>query len=311
MLNNDKLTQMLMSEMNRSTDKPVSKEQIEAFLEGYVGADHLVSSEILVEKVKRDGIRQPMTTGIESLDEILGGFYEEQVIVVSARPKSGKTSFALHLIDLMKDREPLFLPLEQSALELIEQRIEKELEVPHFYAPESLEGIERTVEWVHLKILESQYKTPDNPTKFVVIDHFGYLMLAKSSDQATWSIINAMQELKQIAKQTKTAIVVVVHTTKGDATIAPTTEDLFGSAGFHQEADTVLSLWRETYKEDGVQKQTNNVLLQVLANRRKGASGAVKFKYIDGQFLQYDWTGHDEEIKKSKKDADDAFKSYG
>src|ERR1700749_234488 len=99
MLNNEKLTQMLMSEVNRSTDKPVSKEQVEAFLEGYAGADQLVSSEELVAKVKREGIRQPMTTGIDDLDEILGGFYEEQVIVVSARPKSGKTSFSLHLID--------------------------------------------------------------------------------------------------------------------------------------------------------------------------------------------------------------------
>ena len=310
MLTNEKLTELLTGEINAKEKDTVTREQIEAFLEGYSGKDYLVSSEELVEKVKRDGIRKPMTSGIEDLDEIIGGFYEEQVIVLSARPKSGKTSFALHLIDLMKEREPLFLPLEQSALELIEQRVERDQPIPHFFAPESLDGIDRTVEWVHLKILESQFKTKENPTKFVVIDHFGYLMLAKSSDQATWQIINAMQNLKQIAKQTKTAIVLIVHTTKGDQTTPPTTEDLFGSAGFHQEADTVLSLWRETYKEDGQQKQTNNVLLQVLANRRKGTSGAVKFKYVDGAFIECQWQSKEDETKQNKKSADELFKNF-
>ncbi len=309
MLNNEKLKELLFKEL-KEKDAGVSKEAIQSFLDGYTGNDRLISSEEILKDVQENGVRQPMETGIEDLDEVIGGFYEEQVIVVSARPKSGKTSFATHLVGLMKDKNPLFLLLEQSGRELIEQHVENNLPVPHFYTPKSLDGIERTVEWVHLKILESQFITKENPTKFVVIDHFGYLMLPKSSDQATWSVIAAMQELKSIAKITGVAIVIVVHTTKGDPTEAPTTEDLFGSAGYHQEADTVLSLWRETYKEEGVIKQTNNVLLQVLANRRKGKSGAVKFTYLDGEFVLNNWIGHDQQLKDEKRKTTKQFKDY-
>lgn len=115
-----------------------------------------------------------------------------------------------------------------------------------------------------------------------------------------------MQELKEIAKQTKTAIVVIVHTTKGDETEPPTTKDLFGSAGYHQEADVVMSLWRETFKENKKIKKTNNVLLQVLANRKKGETGAVKFTFDNGKFNRNDWVGKYEEKQVAEdKEFDD------
>jgi len=115
-----------------------------------------------------------------------------------------------------------------------------------------------------------------------------------------------MQELKSIAKQTKTAIVVIVHTTKGDETEPPTTKDLFGSAGYHQEADIVLSLWREAYKEKKIIHKTKNVLLQVLANRKKGDNGSVKFEFDNGKFVRKEWLLRNE--AKAEKQLDDFVK---
>lgn len=304
MLKHSQIKSLLTGELEKhksAHDKLLDPKEIEEFLENYKGNDRIVRSDELIEKVKTEGIRQPMKTGIEDLDDILGGFYEEQVIVLTARPKSGKTAFCLDLIDKMKDRSPLFLAIEQSPLELVEQMTEKNMEIPLFYAPESIDGVTRTVDWIHLKIIESQYRSrlDGNPTKVVFIDHFGKIIMSRTSDQVTWEIIKTMQELKDIAKATKTAIIVVVHTTKGDETVAPNTGDLFGSAGYHQEADTVLSLWRECYKDDEVLKKTNNVLLQVLANRRRGETGAVKFRFDNGKFIRHDW-----EVVKSKKDVE-------
>lgn len=306
-----------MAELNKTTkpsETPVTQSELERFLDTYRGVDKIVRSDELLAKIKVSGIRQPVSTGVEDLDHIIGGFYEEQVVVVTAFPKSGKTSFVLHLVDTMKKESPLFLALEQSPRELIEQLHERNMSIPLFYAPESIEGVERTTDWIHLKIVESQFRaTRDgaNPTKVVFIDHFGYILRKNSSDQVTWEIINTMQNLKEIAKKTQTTIVVIVHTTKGDETEPPTTKDLFGSAGYHQEADIVLSLWRETYKEEKKFMKTNNVLLQVLANRKRGETGAVKFVFDNGRFIRQDWEGRLSPQEKRNKRLNEELDNFG
>ena len=316
MLKHSQLAKILSSELNKNRnegDKELTQEELTQFLESYKRADKIVRSDELAALVDKEGIREGMKTGIDDLDVLIKGFYEEQVIVLTAYPKSGKTSMCLYLIELMKERNPLFLALEQSPRELIEQLKMQSRPIPLFYCPESIEGIDRTADWIHLKIVESQFrstKDTGSPTKVIVIDHFGYIIRKQSSDQVTWEIINTMQELKEIAKQTKTAIIVIVHTTKGDETEPPTTKDLFGSAGYHQEADTVLSLWRETYKDKKSKKivKTANVLLQVLANRKWGETGAIKFKFDNGKFIRHDWVGRHE--TQEEIDVDKEFANF-
>lgn len=302
MLTKQEIARLTAEEINKNakSGEEVTSDQLRQFLDSFERSDRIVhTSEI--RKLIADGEKSvPITTGIDDLDHIIGGFYEGQVIVLTARPKSGKTSFALQFIDNMLPMPSLFLGLEQNAKELIEQAEEEGFDVPDFYTPLDSSSIERTPDWIHLKIVETQFLVPESP-KVAIIDHFGYLAMAHALNEAyTFSVIRTMQALKQVARQTKTAIIVIVHTTKGDPTTPPSTEDLFGSGGFHQEADIVLSLWREAYKENKEVKSTNNTLLQVLANRRKGKSGAIKFVYQDGKFIQGEWQGHDERLQIEK-----------
>src|SRR5690606_12065921 len=136
MLNHNQLKDLLTREVNRTKKEGevlLTAEEMSEFLEAYQGDDKIITSEEIAEIVKKEGIRQPMNCGIESLNEIIGGFYEEQVIVVSARPKSGKTSLVLHLIEKMKEKNPLLLALEQSSRELVEQLTEQGRQIPFFY----------------------------------------------------------------------------------------------------------------------------------------------------------------------------------
>ena len=315
MIKQKDLAERLVKELHNEDNKEeVSQKDLELFLEQYKGNDRIVRSNELIEQVKKNGIRKGMSTGVDELDKLTGGFYEEQVVVLTAHPKAGKTSWVLFEIENMKSYSPLFLAIEQSPLELIEQAVERNMHIPFFYAPASTET-DRTTDWIHLKILESQYRSMKEniqPTKVVFIDHFGYILSKESSDQVTWEIIHTMQDLKSIAKQTKTAIIIIVHTTKGDETEPPTAKDLFGSAGYHQEADLVLSLWRETYKnKDKVLVRTKNVLLQVLANRKKGETGAIKFEFDNGIFRRKNWdlitSDGDKELNDFVKEATKKF----
>jgi len=188
MIKQEDLARLLTKELHKEDKNEVSQKDLESFLEQYNGNDRIIRSDEIVRQIEKDGIRKGMPTGVEDLDKIIGGFYEEQVIVLTAYPKSGKSSWVLFTIDQMKQYQPLFLALEQSARELIEQSIENKMYVPLFYTPSHIDEVDRNTDWIHLKIVESQYraeKDSKEKTKIVFIDHFGYIIpKQRSSDQA-------------------------------------------------------------------------------------------------------------------------------
>ena len=54
-------------------------------------------------------------------------------------------------------------------------------------------------------------------------------------------------------------------------------------------------MWRESKRENGIMTTTNNTVLSVQANRRKGKTGNVYMKFENGRFLEYDWQGFENE----------------
>ena len=85
MLTHKKLQQVLTEEINKTKsaqDKPLTVEEVGEFQQVYQGTDRIVRSDELSELVDKQGVRVPMSTGMTDLDQIIGGFYEEQVIVI-------------------------------------------------------------------------------------------------------------------------------------------------------------------------------------------------------------------------------------
>ncbi len=79
--------------------------------------------------VQRSESRHPVTgvaTGFFDLDDITGGFQQDQLIIVAARPSMGKTAFALNVCDhisITQNIPVLFVSLEMGELELAERLI--------------------------------------------------------------------------------------------------------------------------------------------------------------------------------------------
>jgi replicative DNA helicase len=253
----------------------------EELLAQYNGDDKVVSSFEIREQLKDKPLPPPLPTGHPKLDSIIKGFYPGQHIVFSAPPKSGKTSFILDLISRMKYSDPALIPLEQSAEELISVLNERKLEIPLFYAPRSNKLA--TLEWVEQRITEAVVK---HGSKVVFLDHFGYIK--NDGQQQHLQIIDTMQRLRSIAKQLNISIVSIVHVRKVSPIEPPSIEDLYGGAGYLQEADTVVMMWREAYKEGKEIKWTNKVLVSVQANRRNGSTGNFRMKYDNYKFIQDD-----------------------
>lgn len=259
------------------------RDRTEELLAQYNGEDKVISSFDILEQLKDNPLPTAIPTGHPKLDEIIKGFYPGQHIIFSAPPKSGKTSFILDLIARMKYSNPCLLPLEQSGEELVTMLKERSLEIPLFYAPKS--NKRPTLDWITKRITEAVVKYD---SRVVFIDHFGYIKPNDGNQAQHLAIIDIMQELRSIAKQLNISIVSIVHVRKINPVDPPSIEDLYGGAGYLQEADTVVMMWREAYKTGKEIIWSNKVLVSVQANRRNGDTGNFRMKYEDYKFIQDD-----------------------
>lgn len=265
-----------------------AQERLKAAMAIYTGDDKLISSLELAEEMKTRPEEPKIMTGYGSLDTILKGFRAKQLVVVSAATKSGKTSFCIELTTRMRAENPLWLPFEEGAEELIQKFLDRGEEPPLFYTPQTMQG--NTLLWVEKKIIEAKVKYD---SKIVFIDHLHFIV-PMSGDRHDLAIGQAMRELKRMAKTWDVVVVLIAHLKKTRMDVSPTLEDLRDSSFVAQEADTVLTLYREAHRNnDGDMEVSNKVSVSVLANRRTGKTGIVKMVYNDGKFTEEEWKRDD------------------
>lgn len=257
--------------------------RLEEAMRVYKGEDELISSLDILEKIKTQPEEEVFMTGIENLDAILKGFRKNQLIVLAAPTKAGKTQFCVELTIRMANTKPVWIPFEESAEELVRKFHDRKEIPPLFYTPKTITG--NTLEWVEKRIVEGKVKYG---SQLFFIDHLHFIV-PFNSDRLDTRIGQVMRQLKTIAKNHGVTIILVAHLKKTNVTEAPNLEDLRDSSFIAQEADTVMMLWRETYREDKEIIITNNTTLSIQANRRTGTTGTVKLTFVNGRYLEEDW----------------------
>lgn len=284
--NVDKLIAQLTNEIvkvQKGAEQTESLVRLKDIARVYRGEDKVIPFSDVVARIKSSVDDFKIFTGWEKFDALIKGFRLQQSVVVSALTKSGKTSFLMDMTSRLGDYHPIWFSFEQSIDELISISLERGIEPPKAYTPESLMG--NTIEWVEKKIVESIAKYD---TKIVFIDHLDFIV-PLNGDNHHLQIAKTMRELKGLAKKWDILIFTVCHLQKAKMDTQPTLEDLRGSSSIGQEADTVILLWREMKREDGQVQITNNVNVSVQANRRYGSTGNVKFVYDNGKFTEQEW----------------------
>lgn len=263
--------------------------QLEHVFREYQGEDRLISSLELVEQMKSQPEETKFLSGYRGIDDILGGFRKKQLVVVSAATGSGKTSFCVDLTAKMPETNPVWLPFEESATELIQKFLDRGEKPPMFYTPEKMTG--DTLAWVEKRIIEGKVKY--NSSVFF-IDHLHFIV-PFSSERQDLRIGETMRKLKALAKKWNVIIFIIAHLKKTRAEEQPDIESLRDSSFVAQEADTVIMLWREAKKVAGQLVITNNVNVSIQKNRRTGKTGNVKFVFYNGRFLEQDWQHQEDE----------------
>ena len=267
-------------------DDPEQMKKLNALLKPYRGPDELVSSTDIAARIKASDDEESWLTGFPSVDKLLRGFRPGQLVVVTAATKSGKTSWCVQVTDQMAAANPLWLPFEESADELVRKFIESGQSVPHFVTPSQMRG--DAVAWVEMKIVEAVAKFN---TRVVFIDHLHFMI--RRSHNLSAEVGFVVRELKTIAKRWNVVIVLIAHLRKTDVEQEPDLDDLRDSSFIAQDADTVIILWREHKRVKGSMVITNNVNLSIQANRRFGVTGNIQLVYDNGLFREQSWRTDD------------------
>lgn len=259
-----------------SSEQEILKD-LEQF-EHYTGPDRMVTSHQWVELNKNKPKIESIKTGLGALDEMIGGFFPGDIVVVSAPTGNGKTLFCQTLTNLLSKQA---VSCAWFSYEVVMERfMERFPEVPFFSLP--LEIKNSSVEWVIQRVKESVVKYD---TKVVFIDHLNYLISFEQmmdSNSISLYIGQVMRTLKKLALEYKITIVLVSHIKKINMDSAPQLDDIRDSSFIGQEADTVLMLWRVHERDErqkAVWNATNKTILFLKKNRYNGRLGNIKLIY--------------------------------
>jgi KaiC/GvpD/RAD55 family RecA-like ATPase len=239
--------------------------KLSEFMAAYSGENEVISSEDLLDDIEKFEKEERHLTGIKQLDDILDGFRSNQVIAVAAPTKAGKTQFCVHLARALKNTT-MFL-FEESAPEVLYKYHKKGMELPRFYTPRSVVGMD--LDTVYLKMIEAWAKYD---SRIFFIDHLHYL-LDDENINTTYKIKMVMQQLKEFAKRHNFTIFIVAHIKHIAVDQPPGAEAIRDSSFVAQYADTTIMLWRETHEvgargHKNVINYTNNLLVNVYYNRK-------------------------------------------
>jgi hypothetical protein len=257
----------------------------------YNGDDKLLPFSEIYDGVKLENETEKsplIKTGFEKLDKIIKKFKQKHLIILAGIMKHGKTSLAIDITTRMKEWNPLWLPIEEGADELMEKFLDRGEQPPHGFAPLHT-GVDVPTNWIEKKVVEGIVKYG---CKIVFIDNLDWIKSSGSfqNDSKPDRITQACKEIKEIAKKWNVAIILLCHVNKNaHSNRNPTFDDIKGSSGVGQVGDKVILLWRQTISgSDGELEITNNANISVQANRQGGV-GNVKMTYENGHYVEFDW----------------------
>lgn len=272
-------------------DRAERLERIRGMWERYSGEDDVVSFKELETALENEPPAVKVMTKFDDLDKLIDGFRYEQLVVISAQEKSGKTAFAIELVDSMRDQNPCYFLFEQSAQEIIRQRKERGQTIPHGYAPRK--NTDNRWKWIEERMMESMVK---HGSRVFVIDNVDWLEKEYGYNQRTDEVMrDLLLKIKNFCKQWEVIVFLIAHVKKVPMQEIPQPDDIKDTSAFKQIADTVLILWRKTKEEkvEGTKTKapyrTNETLLWVAENRQTGKTGYVQLIFDGKNFAEKVW----------------------
>lgn len=258
---------------------------------------------------KKAGSLRGVSTGFSSLDNMLAGMQESNLLILAARPGIGKTAFSLNLARhaTVVDKIPVgFFSLEMSKEELVDRLLVAQADIDSWKLKTGRLSDEDFVKLSEAMgiLAEAPLYIDDTPAltvmemrtkarrlqievglQFLIVDYLQLADCGRRFDSRVQEVSMISQSLKNLARELKIPVLAVSQLSRAveaRGTKVPQLADLRESGAIEQDADVVMFLYRPEIEEDeetgGLKKDTELIKL-LIAKHRNGPLGEIDFMF--------------------------------
>jgi len=270
--------------------------------------DVIIEYMVNIHKITKDPLAsRGQPTYFSSLDSVLVGLGEGDLVLVGARPGMGKTSFAMNIACNMAKhgKTVAVFSLEMSKTQLVGRLLSSEGRIDSYklrtgelsqddFKRLSMSTTMLSATNIYIDdtsdVTVSQMKAKLRRLKnlsFVVIDYLQLMQADKRIDNRVLEIGDISRNLKIMAKELGIPIMLLSQLSRGPESRTdkkPQLSDLRDSGAIEQDADIVMFLYRDEYYKDN--SDMRNQAECIIAKNRHGSTGKVALGW-EGQFTRF------------------------
>lgn len=260
-----------------------------------------------IEKLHQagEGLRG-VSTGFNSLDNLLSGLQKSDLIILAARPSVGKTSLALDMARraAVEHGVPVgIFSLEMSAQQLIDRMLAAESSVDSWrlrtgklnadsefaYLSEAIDRLSKAPIFINdtpgMNILTMRSAVrrlkAEHKLGLVIVDYLQLMTPLKNSDSMVQQVTEISRSLKGLAKELDIPVLALSQLSRAVEQRGgrPRLSDLRDSGSIEQDADVVMFIHREDRTNEASERK--NIAEIMVEKHRNGPTGIVELFFDD------------------------------
>lgn len=234
--------------------------------------------ELARQQAPSDGGLRGISLGYRSLDEMTEGFEPGEVMILTGHTKHGKSKLAANLAwnVAKKGIDVMFINTEMTKMQ-VARRMNAMSKTD-----EKLPGtiyVNDRADLAHKDVISIMEKAKEKGCGMVIIDHLHFF--SRSVDNQTNELSKITKEFKEAAVQLDLPVLLLCHIQQGDTARRPTLQMLKGSSSIAQDADIVITVWR-----DDKPNATDPHTMEVLRLAHRSAERAITRIYLYGDGIR-------------------------
>lgn len=261
------------------------------------------------EYAKNPDALRGLPSGLKNVDDILGGFHKSDLIILAARPASGKSAMAFNIARhaaVEHAKTVAIFSLEMPALQVMERMLAQQIQVDLWNLrmgkmsdqdfakyPEGAGKLSEANimidETPGITIMQLRSRARklmlDKGLDMLVIDYL-QLMQTREIDNRAQAVGEISRSLKILARELEIPVICLSQLNRAvenrsDST--PQLSDLRESGSIEQDADVVMFLSREKNFDEEDDSGKNPTVHFTVAKHRNGPIGQCKLEFVGAQ----------------------------